>query len=487
MTSRRRRSQRFAWKSGAEEALTGLFVALVVSILIFSTPISRFGIDFSQKILLGLDIEGGALGQTPASMQDAPADWVFVDLGGRFCGSQDGGALCPPRQLRTDRTALAGLLAQVRAQKPRLIILDVATEPVGEREDAALVALLNQPGSPILLSWSPMGEDTHTQQDGQATLGYDPARFLCDPAACLFPNARYFPSLRRISGTTARWLTPEFRTVSVEGDRALIVPSISRAAAHVARAPASSPWSLIDAAANAKVPDIGCDRISPAECATAYRQTQRIFSFAPVAQGAKRTDAHAWNALTFTHYTPDPNPVPGTLPRTLGGAVVVVGDSRESARDRTWSAVGSVSGAEIILNDARQFLIAPPRPTPGLLAYIWSESPFLLMGFLAVFLVSSRLARHQSSAPTRIGQAARALGRPTAVLLLAMLTTALFYVAYLWLSGISPGAPPDIVTPFIGTMLEGFLELMHRLTTFVQLLAKRLIESVEARFRKSVP
>lgn len=483
--SARRKPDRFSVKSGLENALTGLFVALIVSIIVYLTPIARFGSDLTQKILLATSAEGGPAGAVQAGSNPAlPVNWVFVDLGGRFCADNDGGAHCPPARVRTDRVALARLLAGIRSHRPRLIVLDVATEPAGPEEDTALIALLTQSGSPILLSWSPSGEDIYNRDGGQASLRYDAEKFLCDPDACAFPDARYFPSLRRISDGTARWLTSEFLLVSARGNRAPVVPSISRAAALVARSSPNAPWALVERAMAGKAQDQGCAQMTAPACAEAFRKTQRVFSFAPVQEGSSRTESIQWDSTSFTHYTPDIDADVVTMPRAMRDAVVVVGDSRASAGDRTWSAAGAVSGAELILNDTRQFMIAPPRPTPGIFQYLWSESPFLLMGFCAVFLITARFGEQETVPPKTIVPAIRGFGRALALLVLATAGIALLYAVFLWLTGISPGAPPDIATPFVGMLLEAFLDLMHKLTTFVELVVKRLIECILARLGK---
>lgn len=470
---------RFQWSTGLEEAMVGLFIALMVSLLVYSTPISQFGPDISQKILLGINAEGGALGTDPhATNPQPPANWVFVDLGGRFCGSEEGGNLCPPARIRTDRTALAGLLESVRSHHPRAIILDVLTEPAGGQEDAALLALLSQPGAPILLAWSPSREQVHSGPDDQVSLVYDPARFLCDPRACTFPNARYFPSLLRITDGKARWLSPDFRATSSQGDTSLVIPSISRATALVAMSPANAPWQLVDRAASG-APGIGrCGELVLTACTSEYRETQRVFSFAPVQAGANRTSASLWDSISFTHYVPDADPIPEAMPRALNDAIVIIGDSRESAGDRTWSAVGSTSGAELILNDVRQYIVASPHPAPGLFASVLHELPFLLIGFVIVFIANA-IFPGRSHGSHSISGALRAFGHAFMVMLLSVVLTAMSFAAYLWLRGVHPGVPVDVVTPFVGMMLASFFEAMHRLTIIVQLTVRRAIGAME--------
>jgi CHASE2 domain len=466
---------RFQWRIGLEEAAVGLFVALMVSLLVYSTPIAQFGPDISQKVLLATSAEGGALGTDPhGDGQYLPTGWIFVDLGGRFCGSEDGGSLCPPARPRTDRAALAALLEHIRSRNPRVIVFDVFTEPASSQEDAALIAQLSRPGPPVLLAWSPASDQVHVAPDGALSLTYDPAHFLCDPRACAFPSARYFPSVNRITGGDARLMSPEFRITSSEGDYSAAIPSLARAGALVATSPAESPWQLVDRAIRGQAGIGRCGNLSPADCSGEYRETQRAFTFAPVAPGTPRTSTVIWESLNYTHYVPDADPVPETMPRALEGAVVVIGDSRTSARDRTWSAVGSVSGAELILNEIRQFAIAPPYPAPGLIASIGHELPFLLIGFVIVFLLNGFFpgSGHEAHG---IRAASRAFVHAFLILVAGLVLTTIFFGAYLWTRGLHLGAPIDVVTPFVGVMLASFFEMMHRLTAIVQLAVRRAI------------
>ncbi len=471
--------RRLQWRQAFTPALSGLFVAVVVSLLIYSTPLAQFGADASQRLMLGLNLGGGALGAPNQTMKPhSPTNWVFVDLGGRFCGGESGGRLCPPARANTDRNALANLLSKLRARQPRLIILDVATKPVPD-EDEALLALLKRSGAPILLAWNPDSDHLQTDPSGNVSLVSERQNFLCDPFACRFPAARYFPSLRRMSGPTARRLAADYAVADTEGAATRRVPSIAHAAAMIAQAPGDAPFALLDAAP--ETPTVraarNCPDVDARTCSMMFAETERVFSFKPVDPSVPRTDGESWPPLAFLHYVPDANPITDSLPRDLTDAVIVVGDSRESAGDRTWAVTGEVSGAELILNDSRQFLLAGPHPKPGLFAHLRSEIPFLLVGFAALLIIQACLGHH-AQRPRGFRANIVTVSRTAALLLLTMVVTALAFAGLLWMRGIDTGAPTDLVTPFLGIVLESLLDTVHQSIGIVEGAATCLVDAI---------
>ncbi len=473
------------------KAISGIVVALIVSVLVYASPIATYGYDTSQKLILAAGAPGGALGQENADegagASAIPTAWYFVDLSGRFCQSENGGSLCPPSQIRTDRKALAQLLATIRVHGPRVVVLDVATRPAGD-EDADLIRVLNTPGPPVLLGWIPDVDDIHDLTGELTQLVYRPGDLLCDPSSCAeLKYARYFPALRQMTGPTARWLVADY-SVGFENGRAYRVPSIGLAAAMIARRPrAIAPrWEDFASLSAGSVLPQACRAAWTETCLRFYRSTTRIFSFAPVKTGTKLSSASGSNAVSFTHLVPAPDT--DAISGSIKDAVVVIGDSRYSAGDRTWSPIGEVSGAELILNEIRQFAVAPPQPNSGVVRHLFAESPFLLIGFAAIFLVQlwahSRRKEPEFDTARPAGSSAAIMVRGTSILLFAALLSAAGFALLLWFRGIEPGSPPDIVTPFIGILLENFLELLLSLMTLTHRIVEQGVEKLRTLLAK---
>ncbi|HEY4941012.1 MAG TPA: CHASE2 domain-containing protein [Rhizomicrobium sp.] len=463
------------------EACVGLFIAIMISALIFISPLAYLGGQLSQKLLLVAAQPGGALGDAreTGSPADRIRDWYFVDLGPNFCGGESGKAgdppvaRCPPALQRTDRIALANLVASIRKAGPRVVVLDIATPPIDNEGNAALKTAIEGPGAPLLLSWAPQADEVAGSNESQIVA--HPDRFICDPSECAkWTNARYLPALRAVTGPWTLKLDPSY-IVELDTGEEYRRSGIALGAALVAASPRGKPWSLLDRFGRAQSIARASEdcRLNTGEtCLELYRKTDRVFSFAPVAPGRESdTDGYGNSrGVVFHHATPDAGPT-YFWGMSLTNAVVVIGDSRQAAGDRTWSAVGQVSGAELILNDIRQYLLSPPSPPGGVLSYLTEELPFFAAGFFAIFIVHWLVARHfRASAPPRlssISTLSRSLLRTSTTMLLVIAATSVSFAALLWVRPVEPGSLPDIVTPFFAIAFESIFEVMHRSTLAV--------------------
>ncbi len=458
------------------EAIVGLFVAIVAMVVAYVTPLHVITSDLSQKALLVVAAAGGALGNpsTERHGRAAPANWFFIDLGPRFCGGESGGDSCPPNVVRTDREKLATLLSSVRSKSPRVVVLDVLTapEPLAVKGDGALARVLEAPGAPVLLSWAPGSSEIRPSLGPQSLLVARGAGVGADPG----PGAKYFPALRRMSGPTARWLTPAYDVFWPDQAVTRSMPGIAYAAALVAAAPAEAPWRDLDRFATPARPlppstHEVCELKTAPACLEAYHRTERVFSFAPVSIAEVETSQPPISA----HYLALAND-PASLTDRLADAVVVIGDSRATAGDRTWSAVGEVSGAELILNDIRQYLLAPPTPQAGIGHTLIEEVPFLVAGFAAIFISSALVLRFWPSSPEPIGLSVlRNSARTSARLGMVFVLTAGFYTAILALGRTEFGRVPNFVAPFVGVLLETLFDLLHQATTALHDGLRRLL------------
>lgn len=474
--------------AAAAEALTGLMIALILSAIVFATPLRKSASDLSQKVLLAIGTSGGALGEGAQPLGAPVSNWVFVDLAGRFCHPGGKPPRCPPDRRVTDRRALAGLVAGIRAQGPRVIVLDVGTVPGDPQEDEALRAVLRAPGRPILLVWAPNPVDVAAGEDGETALPFPAHGFWCDPRACAeFPDARYLPALTEHSdGPFLRRIGTVYRVNDERGPYR--VPGVALGAALVAAAPRDRPWTLLDGfAASSGSGDMlsGCTPPRTRACLQAFGRTDRVFSFSPIDVGDGDPSATGGN-VNFVHQLPgdDAAQMDG-----LRDAVVVIGNASPAQRDRGWGAAGSVSGAELILNDTRQLLVAPPGSGLGLMGYLLGEWAYLLAGLVTLFMVALFYPQRRGRKPAEPGLAAakaylaagsHALGKLACVAVVNLILFALI----LWAQGVAPGGPPDLISPFLGVLIEAAFDALHQFANGLHALIHRLLGGTATRKRK---
>jgi hypothetical protein len=167
----------------------------------------------------------------------------------------------------------------------------------------------------------------------------------------------------------------------------------------------------------------------------------------------------------------------GRKSRAIRDAVVVVGDSRQEAGDRTWTAIREVSGAELTLNDIRQYAVAPAAPRPSPIGRVLEEWPFFLAGALAIFTAHALMNPHSIDGAKTGNKILLTLRRSflsVGELVLVAFLSAILFGILLWRLQPDFGRALDFVTPFMAILLEGTFELMHRITLFLHSTLHRL-------------
>jgi hypothetical protein len=467
---------------GALKALIGVIVAIAVSSGVFVFDGRYWGSDLSQSVLVqfpggGLGVPSGAgeEGAGSPGKRPAPTHWAFVDIGPRFCADHVAGlpALCPPRAPRTDPDAVAQLIGWVAAARPRLIVVDI-TSVQSEAERGALerrLPAMTGSVTAILVTWP--------SQDGEAWRSGSEPVIIADRDSEALVEApgrapiRFLPALIRASVPTSRLLLPQASIAG--GQNRSQIPSLSFGAALVARARGNAPIRILDdyerlaAVASGPTP---CGVLASIGCRELYSSTERVFSFAPVPpadEPGNDVEARRISANGFL-YLYLPAPLPGDAsppPQDLTDSVVVIGDSREAAGDRHWTALGYVSGAEIHLNDIRQFSISPPAPRTGFVGYMLQELPYLLIGLVIAGLVHvyvglRRLKRAHPAEPEPQGLLAR-----MSVLLVIGLATIPAFSVYVYYH-IGHGELPDFVTPYLALFCGGTIEAIFRVISWIE-------------------
>ncbi|MGY2048374.1 CHASE2 domain-containing protein [Methylobacterium sp. JK268] len=172
---------------------------------------------------------------------------------------------------------------------------------------------------------------------------------------------------------------------------------------------------------------------------------------------------------------------PASLIRLFDGAVVVIGTSAASARDVHATPIGTMAGAEVVLNAVRAFLSFPVTRHPTLLVELRHElelvsgaSIMFLVIWCAIELLASKIAG--ASLPT--GIVLRAAIGATFVSGIAVIILALLY----WdvrrnVPDVGHGMPPpDILTPIFALSLEGFAKASKWMLVVFHTMADRCLE-----------
>lgn len=465
------------------KALIGVTVAILVSTAVFMFNGRYWGSDISQSVLvqfpgggLGVPFDGDRDGAGAPGRRAPPSHWAFVDIGPRFCADHGGSSpsLCPPQVARTDFDGVAQLIGWVASAQPRLIVVDIASV----RSEAERGALENRlPGmtgstAAILIALpSENGEGSRSEPEPViiAEPGSGPLVESPDQAPI-----RFLPALIRAAVPTSRLLLPEAQ-IAGEQSRSRL-PTLSFGAALVARARGNAPIRILDdyeRIASVAPGTTACAFPASARCRELYSDTERVFSFAPVPpadEPGNGVEARRVSADGFL-YLYLPAPVPGHAappPGDLADSVVVIGDSREAAGDRHWTALGYVSGAEIHLNDIRQFSIAAPAPRTGFLGYLLQELPYLMIGWAVASLVHTfvglrRIKRAHPEEPESQGL----IWRVIVLLVIALVTIPAFSI-YVYFH-IGHGEPPDFVTPYLALFCGGAIEAIFRVISWMEL------------------
>lgn len=457
------------------ETLVGMLFALTAAPFIFWVGDSgRLTSDWSQRIHFLRDAKGGALGEGGTPNPAVPKSWYFVDLNGAFCNPGGDTKRCPPDLANTDHVALADLLENILAQKPRLVIVDILLAKSGAaKDDEILLGALQKSKIPVLLSWAPRAGPLDTLTMGARD---DALLFSLDPAKAP-NNVRYLPAIKSMTGSTARYLHP-YHTVAL-ADHVANFPSIAYGAALVLASSPENPFKRLDNFNMAHGPQCGVWKVT--HCSD-YMLTQRIFSF-------PRRAPHEDVLYVGNHNDPyfarvesvDSNP---GAEAALKDAVVIVGNSDFAAGDQAWSALGDVSGAELILNDTRQYLINPANPQKGFLTNfansVIEEWAFYLLSAVSIFLtecfVDTRWPlREERSGHDTLGSAARQFLRSLGKLLIGVFLSFQIYGLYLFFR---PTATVDFVSPFFGGLIQFSIELLFQIKKLFDIVALWLFGGV---------
>lgn len=463
-----RAGHRAGW--AIREALVVFVVAFLVTASVYAIGLRGHGADLSQRLIV-------AASQSPLRFvpprQDvavAPRSWVLIDVVLDPC-TRAGPRCDPAASLKGDR--LAHLLRRVREAGPRLVIVDVLLASAGGPGlSDALKREFNAPGPPILVAWDAR-KSMHER--GLPLVFADRAdEEIVDPQA--FRYARFLPAF--VSGRPqARNLLP-FVCVQGSTGRARAVPTLPYGGALIASGRTKDVATLdrtdllgsLEATAGAPQ----CEALP----AKSFATTKRIFSAGSLRAAGDESASNYWlSAGKWLHFRPRADGDAALPLRVINNGVVVIGSASLDAADTHWTALGDMTGAEIVLNDVRQYALTEPRPDPGYLPTLLGKWPLLLAGLVAAFIISVvwPLREAEASSETSLrpfSDRLRAAVASAAKLILTLLLTAAFFVLILWQMPYHLGAPPDFVTPFFALGIEGLFEFAFRFILAIRLLLR---------------
>jgi hypothetical protein len=153
--------------------------------------------------------------------------------------------------------------------------------------------------------------------------------------------------------------------------------------------------------------------------------------------------------------------------RVLDGAIVIVGSSRDN-RDYHTTPLGPMTGAEIVLNAIRSFLEFPVVGEAGLLLSLFEELPVLFLtavAFAAFWWLVSYVAEARP-APRR--PLRRAALHVAGFFLVCVVTVVVSFLLVLSAIALQRTSHWDVVSPVLGTALEGGVEGLHVLIVSVE-------------------
>ena len=130
-----------------------------------------------------------------------------------------------------------------------------------------------------------------------------------------------------------------------------------------------------------------CLPILSAGCLAQYANTRRIFSFPGQLKKQQYRQSDDASGYLYLYLTPRLQR-PSGLTGDLKDAIVLIGNSTDET-DQHDTAVGRMSGAELQLNDIRQFALTPPIGHVAVWRMIWDERAFYVAGFIVSLIVYS--------------------------------------------------------------------------------------------------
>lgn len=467
---------RLAFCKGAREASVGLLFAALVAPLIFAlTGKAHWTLDWSQQLDIVTDRAGGALGAADIpnapGRPPAPKSWYFIDLHGGFCDRAETVAYCPPDTPVTDHGRLARLLANVAKQGPRLIVLDVLLAKSADKGgDQAILDVLKSSQSPVLLSWIPANGLTDvdalnaTKEDLLFSLDNSDAP----------RNARYLPAIKLLdSSKKARFLLADKKLALPTG--VMDFPTVAYAAALVLASPPEHPFAKMDGFSKAREAE-ACGINDRVKCSD-YAMTQRVFSFPRRAPHGKERYTGSHDDPFYARIVPSTNDpfLDQVQSNAMHGAVVVIGNSNLLAGDQTLSALGDVSGAEIVINDIRQYLVSRAEPEQGFLydLFKWfvSEWPFYTVSWIIIFVVSGYFESFHPVRRDEKGCLKPSLRRATLKLAIEVTLSLLIYWVVV---GTITSRLMDFVSPFVGMALQALVEFLAQVKRALDTAAESL-------------
>ena len=461
-------------RHGLVEAISDVIIAVLIAFTIYAIGLRHTAENFSQRLLTHW-LPGGALGPHPG---ERPSVWAFVDIGPDICkhGSIHQG-LCPPDTLVTDDKTLADIVHDVRQKNPHVVVLNISSAgAINGRSDAPpypgenLAMELSRDGPPVLIAWSVDPEKMQKPSSGIASINLSDSQAAALTAP--MPYARFLPAL---IDSHSSFLLPWFEYSARSGTGA--IASLSFGAALVAHTDRSAPFVKLDAIARGpSMPDgdfvnRACLPEASVACLKSYSDTERIYSFPGQIEKRQHPD------LPYLYITPS-LVRPSGLNIDLKDAVVIIGNSNVED-DQYDTPVGRMSGAELQINDIRQFALTLPIGHVPVWRMIWDERPFFLAGFLVSLIIytvgHSLMGRCQVLRPSRFKAALKAMFDGAVTLLLTVVGSCMAFAAVIYFGFAHLTSSHDFIVPFVGLAGERIFNLGQNITNVCRLFLGKII------------
>lgn len=454
------------------EAALALVLAVPLTMIVYAIGGAQFGADVSQRIIAALQRSPLAIVEWREGGDDR--SFVLLDIDLQSCeGRRAPCTITDP--LKGAR--LADVLRAVRAEGPELVIVDafvagsaavrsgaVDTKRMPGQQggaaalDPALRAELKRAGAPVLIAWTADRSRRDPEHRALRIDGEDLA--VLRPGE--FEQARFFPAFF-VGGAISRRLTPS--VCLIDGDGVFsVTPTLPYAAALALRYGGTKALDRFPMPASS---DAGrkaaCSAIPGDPLSRQFAASERVFSAGSIRPEDTRS-ADRIRGVDWVHrkFAADRR---GSLPR-LEGKVVLIGSADPDAGDLHSTALGQMSGSEIILNDTRQFLVAEPAPSGNVISRTKGKWPFFLAGAIAVLLAHFLFPAPLGSLPWL-----RRSGRRLLHTIAPPFFIAIAFGILLGLDRHLLHSPPDFVTPFLALLAETLFELLFGLNLKLRKLA----------------
>ncbi|WP_407519866.1 CHASE2 domain-containing protein [Methylobacterium oryzisoli] len=177
-----------------------------------------------------------------------------------------------------------------------------------------------------------------------------------------------------------------------------------------------------------------------------------------------------------------------SVARFFDKAVIVIGTSALSAGDVHTTPIGTLAGAEVVLNAVRAFLSFPVALHPTLAAELWNEFVLIVLASLMFFLIWCPIGALSHRLPGASWPRAFCLRSMIAIVFVGGIAV-IFMVLLYWKVGhsvpkIGDGVPPpDILTPIFAVSLEGFAKAAKWVLDLIHGVVDRILEAVHGWIR----